>query len=169
MAYEPLRHGVLRGRGNFIIWYCEMAYYLEAIKLGDTFTDQHVDRDKVNLAMELIRFYMNNSERAIIADCFTPNQAFRRLCNTYYPNTLVNHALIRSEIAKTHHGGVGKTQEFVQKIARNFFELRYSGAMISDAEIMSTMMFKLSAEFFSHSCSESMPNSRGILQHHHIC
>ena len=98
----PLRHGVLRGRGNFIIWYCEMAYYLEAIKLGNTFTDQHVDRDKVNLAMELIRFYMNNSERAIIADCLTPNQAFRRLCNTYYPNTLVNHALIRSEIHIAH-------------------------------------------------------------------
>ena len=147
MAYGPLQHGLLRGRTNFIIWCCEIMKYFEAINLRDTFIDHRVSKNKVLLAMELMRFYMNKSERAIIADCFLPSQALRLLCSTYYPNTLVNHALIRSEIAKIVHGGVGKTQEFVRKIARYFCELRYSGAIINDAEMMSTMMFKLSAEF----------------------
>ena len=147
MSFGPLESGKLFGRDNFIHWMDQLFNYFEAINLKQALaTDQADDRAR-ECAMELIRFYMEPSEQPIIAQCHDPREAIRLLMRAYYPNSLVNHAKIRADIAKTEHEGVGKTARFISKLCFHYRELRYSGAMVETTAIMATIMFKLPPDF----------------------
>ena len=143
MAFGPFESGKLLGRDNFIHWIDNLQHYFEEINLQETLTAIQADERRNSQAMEIIRFYMNPSEQAIIAECRTPSQALRRLLARYYPNNVVNQAKIRAEIANTEHDGVGKMDQFLSKLCFHFRELRFSRIMVNHSEIMSTALYKL--------------------------
>ena len=145
---DPMHYcGKLRGRANFIYWHFELTRYFEAINLKNTLTTTTMDERSRLMAMELLRCFINPSELPLIAECRSPKEAISKLRATYYPNTLANHASIRSQIADTVHCGVGKSEEFLFKICFHYRELRLSGGVVDDREIMATILYKLAPEF----------------------
>src|SRR5699024_8947306 len=132
------------GRENFIYWHFELTRYFETINMSDALLVGHIEQP---MAMHLLRFFIAQSEQDIIAQCNNPKEAIDKLRATYYPNTLENHATIRASITNTHHGGMAKTEHFLFKICHHFRELHISGAVVTDRDIMATLLYKLPAEF----------------------
>ena len=148
MPHDPMDNcGKLCGRANYISWHFELKQYLEAINLGGTLGIVQVDERQRMVAMEMILFYMEPSERTLVRGCQTPLQVFNRLQAIYYPNTIVNHAGIRGQIANVENDEVGKMEQFLFQICFHFRELRLSGVNVNHQEIMSTLLYKLPTRY----------------------
>ena len=79
---------------------------------------------------------MEPSKRTLVHGCQTPLQVFNSLQSIYYPNTLVNHAGIRGQMASIETEEVGKIEQFLFEIYFHFRELRLSGVNVNHYEIL---------------------------------